>query len=157
MDAALAWFATWNALDREAFLRLLAPGFVARGAMDPAGVSGEATWEFMVAFRGTFPDQRWELGSWLVSDGDLLVCEVVESGTFAGPWPGPDRGISPTNRHYVSRAAMLFRFDADGLIVENESWYDSVDWFHQIGVDPNVGAPPGEIPDVSGVLLARSS
>jgi hypothetical protein len=37
---------------------------------------------------------------------------------------------------------MLFRFDPDGLIVENRTGYDSVDWFHQIGVDPNVGAPP---------------
>jgi hypothetical protein len=33
---------------------------------------------------------------------------------------------------------MFFRFDADGLILENNSWYDSVDWFRQIGVDPNI-------------------
>ena len=91
-----------------------------------------------------------------MSDRDLLVCEVLESGTFAGPWPGPERRIAPTNRAYVSDAVMLFRFDSDGLIVENQSWYDSVDWFHQIGVDPNVGAPPDEVPDVSTILRAPS-
>jgi steroid delta-isomerase-like uncharacterized protein len=154
-EAAREWLASWNRLDREAFLALLAPDFVGRGVMAPQGVTAEAIWDFMVAFRETFPDQRWELGRWLVSDRDLVVCEVVESGTFAGPWPDPGRAIVPTNRSYVSRAAMLFRFNPDGLIVENESWYDSVDWFHQIGVDPNVAAPPDEVPDVSAVLSAR--
>ena len=111
----------------------------------------------MVAFRETFPDQKWERGSWLVSDGDIVVCEVIESGTFAGPWPDPARRIAPTNRAYVSSAVMLFRFDPDGRIVENQSWYDSVDWFHQIGVDPNVAAPPGEVPDAAISRLARAS
>ena len=155
VEAAREWLASWNRLDREAFLALLAADFVARGVMAPQGVAADAIWDFMVAFRGTFPDQRWELGSWLVSEGDLVVCEVIESGTFVGAWPDPARAIMPTNRAYVSRAAMLFRFDDNGLIVENESWYDSVDWFHQIGVDPNVAAPPIEVPDVSAVLLAR--
>lgn len=154
-EAALEWFASWNRLDRDAFFALLAPDFVAKGVMAPAGLDKDAIWDFMVAFRATFPDQRWEPGAWLVGDGDLVVCEVIESGTFAGPWPDPRRAIAPTHRSYVSRAVMLFRFDADGLIVENESWYDSVDWFHQIGVDPNVAAPPDEAPDPSGIL-ARS-
>lgn len=103
----------------------------------------------MVAFRETFPDQQWKPGAWLVSDHDIVVCEVIESGTFAGRWPGLERRIAPTNRAYVSGAVMFFRFNADGLIIENQSRYDSVDWFHQIGVDPNVAAPPGEVPDVS--------
>lgn len=153
----MEWLASWNRLDRAAFLALLAPDFVASGVMAPQGVDGAAVWDFMVAFRSTFPDQKWERGGWLVSDRDLVVCEVIESGTFAGPWPDPARAISPTNRAYRSGAVMLFRFDADGLIVENESWYDSVDWFHQIGVDPNVAAPPGEVPDVSGVVQGRSA
>lgn len=155
-EAAGEWLASWNRIDREAFFALLAPDFVARGVMAPQGVSAAAVWDFMVAFRETFPDQKWELGTWLVSDRDLVVCEFIESGTFSGRWPDPGRAISPTNRAYVSRAVMLFRFNPDGLIVENESWYDSVDWFHQIGVDPNVAAPPDEVPDVSAVVLARS-
>jgi steroid delta-isomerase-like uncharacterized protein len=154
-EAASEWLASWNRLDREAFLALLAPEFVAKGVMAPQGIGAEAIWDFMVAFRETFPDQRWELGRWLVADRDLVVCEVVENGTFAGPWPDPGRAIPPTNRSYESRAVMLFRFNPDGLIVENESWYDSVDWFHQIGVDPNVAAPPNEVPDVTAVLSAR--
>ena len=144
-------------MDRAAFLALLSPDFVARGVMAPGGVDKDTIWNVMVAFRGTFPDQRWDLGDWLVSDHDLLVCEVIESGTFAGIWPDPKRGIAPTNRSYVSSAVMLFRFDSDGLIVENRTWYDSVDWFHQIGVDPNVGAPPQEVPDVAITRVARSS
>ena len=156
-EAALEWFASWNRIDRDAFLALLAPGFVAKGVMAPQGVDGETIWKVMVAFRETFHDQHWEPGRWLVSDRDLVVCEVFESGTFAGPWPDPGRKIAPTNRPYVSDAVMLFRFDPDGLIVENQSWYDSVDWFHQIGVDPNVAAPPGEVPDVSAIALAGTA
>jgi len=144
-------------MDGDAFFGLLAPGFVAKGVMAPQGVDRETIWNAVVAFRGTFPDQKWELGGWMVCDRDVIVCEVFESGTFAGPWPDPERMIPPTNRAYVSGAVMFFRFDADGLIVENQSWYDSVDWFHQIGVDPNVAAPPKEEPDAAFSRLARSS
>ena len=154
--AATAWFETWNRLDREAFFALLAPDFVAKGVMGPGGVDKETLWKLVVAFRETFPDQRWELGAWLACDGDIVVCEVVETGTFTGPWANPEQGTPPTNRSYVSHAAMFFRFDTDGLIVENESWYDSVDWFHQIGVDPNIAAPPGAEPDASAVARRRA-
>jgi steroid delta-isomerase-like uncharacterized protein len=152
-DAALAWLDTWNRMDREAFFALLAPDFVASGVMAPRGVDKEVIWDVMVAFRETFPDQRWELGTWLVGDGDIVVCEVIESGTFAGRWADPERDIAPTNRAYASSAVMFFRFDRDGLIVENRSWYDSVDWFHQIGVDPNVAAPADVIPDVTAIVV----
>jgi steroid delta-isomerase-like uncharacterized protein len=156
-EAAMEWLASWNRVDREAFFGLLAPDFVAKGVMAPRGVDKETIWNAVVAFRETFPDQKWELGGWIVCDRDIVVCEVLESGTFAGRWPDPERMIPPTNRDYVSAAVMFFRFDADGLVVENQSWYDSVDWFHQIGVDPNVAAPPRELPDASFSRLARSS
>jgi hypothetical protein len=141
VESVREWLRTWNTVDRDGFFDLLSPRFVGRGVMAPQGVDGEAMWNMMVAFRGTFPDIRWELGDWLVTQGDIAVCHLFESGTFTGRWPDPDRLIEPTSRPYRSEAVMLFRFDADGQIVENQSWYDSVDWFHQIGVDPNVGAP----------------
>lgn len=153
----MEWFASWNRIDREAFFSLLAPDFVAKGVMAPRGVDGDTIWNVMVAFRETFPDQQWEPGAWLVSEGDIVVCQVFESGTFAGRWPDAERAIAPTNRAYRSDAVMFFRFNADGLIVENQSWYDSVDWFHQIGVDPNVAAPPETVADVSIFLQAQSS
>lgn len=155
-EAAIEWLASWNRLDRDAFCGLLAPDFVAKGVMAPDGVDGEAIWNVMLAFRETFPDQKWELGEWLVSDGDLVVCEVLESGTFAGTWPDPTVDIAPTGRSYVSDAVMFFRFNADGLIVENQSWYDSVGWFRQIGVDPKVAAPPEGVSDAQAVLRAKS-
>jgi predicted ester cyclase len=142
-ESVMEWHRTWNEVDRAGFFELLSPRFVGKGVMAPQGIDSEAIWNMMVAFRETFPDIRWELGDWLVVDGDIAVCHLFESGTFTGRWPDADRAIEPTHRSYRSEAVMLFRFDADGLIVENKSWYDSVDWFHQIGVDPNVGAPPG--------------
>ena len=143
VESVKEWLRTWNTVDRDGFFDLLSPDFVGKGVMAPDGVDGEAIWKMMVDFRETFPDIRWELGDWLVVEGDIAVCQLFESGTFSGPWPDSDRIIEPTNRSYRSEAVMLFRFDADGLVVENKSWYDSVDWFHQIGVDPNLGAPPG--------------
>jgi hypothetical protein len=135
--SVMEWLRTWNVLDRDAFLALLSPEFVGKGVMAPQGLDGATMWGFMVEFRETFPDIKWELGEWLVCDGDICVCELFESGTFTGRWPGPQL-IEPTNRAYRSEAVMFFRFDADGLILENNSWYDSVDWFRQIGVDPNI-------------------
>lgn len=156
-EAAKEWFATWNGLDRDSFFGLLAPDFVAKGVMGPQGVDKETIWDVMVAFRTTFPDQKWELGKWLVSDGDIVVCEVFESGTFKGPWANPARELKPTNRSYLSGAVMFFRFNPDGLIIENQSWYDSVDWFHQIGVDPNLAAPPEAEPDSSSIVKGKLS
>jgi predicted ester cyclase len=154
-ESVMEWLRTWNAVDRDGFFELLSPRFVGKGVMAPEGVDGEAIWNMMVAFRETFPDISWELGDWLVADEDIAVCHLFESGTFTGRWPNRDLAIEPTSRSYRSEAVMLFRFDADGLIVENKSWYDSVDWFHQIGVDPNVGAPPGAAQVT--VLGARSA
>ncbi len=156
-EATKEWFRSWNTLDRDAFYALLAPDFVGKGVMGPQGVDKETMWKVMVAFRETFPDIKWELGNWLVSDHDIVVCEVFESGTFTGPWANPAREIEPTNRAYLSDAVMFFRFNAEGLIVENQRWYDSVDWFHQIGVDPNVGAPPEAEPDSSSIVKAKRS
>jgi hypothetical protein len=126
--SAREWLRTWNEVDREGFFELLSPHFVGKGVMAPQGVDGEAIWEMMVAFRETFPDIRWELGDWLVEQDDICVCHLFESGTFTGRWADPGRAIEPTRRSYRSEAVMLFRFDAEGLIVENKSWYDSVDW-----------------------------
>jgi hypothetical protein len=148
-QAAKEWFRTWNAMDKAGFLALLAPGFVAKGSMGPQGVDGETIWKVMVAFRETFPDIAWELGKWMVSDRDIVVCHLVERGTFTGPWANRARPVSPTRRSYASDTVMFFRFDDSGRILENQSWYDSVDWFHQIGVDPNVAAPPGGAPDAA--------
>lgn len=133
--AVKRWMETWNAVDREGFMALLAPNFVGKGVMAPQGLDADTMWNFMLAFRETFPDIRWEMGDWLVSEGDICVCHLFESGTFTGPWPGADERITPTNRAYRSEAVMFFRFDSAGLITENNSWYDSVDWFRQIGVD----------------------
>jgi predicted ester cyclase len=138
-------------MDKQGFLALLAPEFVGRGSMAPQGVDGETIWRVMVAFRETFPDIQWELGRWMVSDGPIVVCQLFESGTFSGPWANRTRPIAPTNRSYISDAVMYFRFDDAGRIVENQSWYDSVDWFHQIGVDPDVASPPGGEPDSASV------
>jgi ketosteroid isomerase-like protein len=141
-ESVREWLRTWNTVDRDGFLELLSPAFVGKGVMAPEGVDAETMWRMMVEFRGTFPDIAWELGDWMVAEDDICVCQLYESGTFTGPWAAQGRTIEPTGRSYRSEAVMLFRFDGDGRIVENKSWYDSVDWFHQIGVDPNVGAPP---------------
>src|SRR5688572_24437898 len=126
-DSVREFLRTWNSLDRDGFFRLLSPDFAGKGVMAPHGVDGETMWQMMVAFRETFPDIRWELGDWLVADGHIAVCHLFESGTFTGPWPDAELHIEPTGRSYRSAAVMYFRFDDAGRMVENESWYDSVD------------------------------
>ena len=138
-ESVIEWLRTWNTVDEDGFYGLLSADFVGKGVMAPDGVDAETMWQMMLAFRDTFPDIRWELGEWLVVQDRIAVCQLFESGTFCGRWP--NLMIEPTGQSYRSEAVMLFRFDGDGRITENKSWYDSVDWFHQIGVDPNIAAP----------------
>jgi SnoaL-like domain len=78
-----------------------------------------------------------------MSQGDTVVCEAMESGTFTGGdgWAAT-LGIEPTGRSYRIPTVLIFRFNEDGLIREYGTVCDRLLWLIQMGVDPSAAIRP---------------
>ena len=72
----------------------------------------------------------------IMAEGDKVACEVIETATFTGPMELPSGVLAPTNRSYKLPVASLFRVNAQGLIIEQRTYWDTADWERQIGIDP---------------------
>jgi len=69
------------------------------------------------SFGVAFPDIRWEVQS-ITAEGDLVVVEVIEKGTFKNTWELPNHyKIKPSGKSYESRNAIAF-YVRDGQIVK---------------------------------------
>lgn len=73
------------------------------------------------SFFKAFPDLKWELIS-IVSTGDTVACELIESGTMKAPYEIEGRSVAPTNRSYRVPFAAFFRVNTHGLLVEQEHY-----------------------------------
>ena len=91
-------------------------------------------------FDTALPDLKEEVVS-ILEQGDRVVCEVLETATFTGPMQLPTGALTPTNRPYKIPVGAFFRVNAQGLIVERRSYWDTADWERQIGIDPQLFAP----------------
>ena len=78
-------------------------------------------------FDKSVPDLKEEVIS-ITAEEDRVVCEVIETATFTGPMELPAGGIAPTNRSYKLPIGSFFRINAQGLIVEQRSYWDTADW-----------------------------
>jgi predicted ester cyclase len=75
-----------------------------------------------------FPDIRWEpVRSIDMGDG-WVVTEIVTTGTHNGPY----MGIPATGRSLTLRAAVLRRFNVDGLITNLHLYYDNMTLLQQL-------------------------
>ncbi len=84
------------------------------------------------AFRRSFPDLRMELKQ-LVAEGDTVVGRFSCSATHLGDW----RGHPPTGRRFENvDEVYFFTFEGDRIA---SFWgiEDTLDRFHQLGLDPN--------------------
>jgi predicted ester cyclase len=87
--------------------------------------------EWFGAFRGSFPDVHMELVE-LVADGDTVVGRFKCSATHLGEW----RGNEPTGRRFEDvDEVYFFGFDGD-RIASVWGLEDTLDRFHQLGLDP---------------------
>lgn len=89
----------------------------------------------MVALTKAFPDLKMEITK-IISHGDTVALEEVETGTFRGPLEGVTLIIPPTNRAYELHVACFFRINAEGLIAEMRNYWDTRSYFQQLGIDP---------------------
>jgi steroid delta-isomerase-like uncharacterized protein len=140
-ETVTAYWRAWTEHNRDLLLRLLAPDFVSRSSLSngrPAGKDLIAKGFHM--FDRALPNLREEVVS-MVSEGDRVACEVVETATFTGPMELSTGAIAPTNRSYTLPIASFFRINADGLIAEQRTYWDTARWAEQVGIDPALFAP----------------
>jgi ketosteroid isomerase-like protein len=117
--------AAMSARDLDAVDACLADDFVRYGE--------ETSWEPMpkTAFRAMgenftvpFPDYAWEITE-MVSDGNRVAVQLIETGTFIHPWDLRGRIIQPTNTKYVLHGAIFFTMNEDNLIQAYTYIHDS--------------------------------
>ena len=82
--------------DPEACREFLAADFACVSELRPS-FNADVFLARMELYRKSIPDIKLELGSWIISQGDTVVCEAMESGTFTG-----GDGWAATLRAWVS-------------------------------------------------------
>ena len=140
-ETVRSYWRAWSDHDLDRLLALLADAFVSRSSLS----QGRPADKDMIArgfkmFMKALPDLREELIS-VVAEGDSVACQIVETATFTGPMELPGGTVAPTNRAYTLAVGSFFRLDADGLLVEQRTYWDTASWAEQIGIDPKLFAP----------------
>jgi steroid delta-isomerase-like uncharacterized protein len=70
----------------------------------------------------------------IVISGDYIVFEVVSQGTFTGPLASPEGDIPPTGKRVLYKVAFIAKVNADGLIEEDRTYYDTAEVMRQLGL-----------------------
>ena len=128
--------------DQEGILSLLAPDYSLRSPLSGGTATKDMVAGGLKLFEKSFPDLKETVVSTTV-EGDWVVCEVVETATFTGSLDWPTGAIAPTNKSYKLPFA-FFRVDAQGLIAEQQNYWDTAAWVRQVGIDPKLFAPNPE-------------
>jgi steroid delta-isomerase-like uncharacterized protein len=140
-ETVQAFIRAFNAHDLDAVLACLAREWEAFGANSLGQRVGKEDWaKTWKVFEKALPDFKWEIVS-MLSKGDTVACEMVETGTWEGSFDVPGHTLAPTNRSYTSPCAAFFRFNANGLIVEMREYADRLAWCQQVGIDPRYLLP----------------
>jgi steroid delta-isomerase-like uncharacterized protein len=135
------YWRAWSEHNLDNLLALLAPEFISRSSLSQERAANKD----MIAmgfkmFDKALPDLKEELVS-IIAENDRVVCEVIETATFTGPMELPTGVIAPTNRPYKLPVGSFFHVNAQGLITEQHTYWDTADWERQIGIDPKLFAP----------------
>ena len=133
-DIASSLIAAFNGHDSERLASLYTNDQVTVLPGAPEPVRGRKNKEEMVAgyFRA-FPDLTLEIPLVLVS-GNHVVCAGHMAGTNAGPLVSPEGEMPPTGRRVKIRMAFILRVRPDGLIEEDQTYFDEAEFLKQLGL-----------------------
>ena len=101
------------------------------------GPAGQA--RIAEAFRRAFPDLDWRVDL-VLAEHDLVAARWTASGTHSGSWGD----LTPTGRRVEFSGVNIFRFGADGKVVEIWNHRDDLGLMEQLGTPIFAGAPPGK-------------
>ena len=125
---------TVNGGDPVAVTNLYTQDAVMIQSNEPGPVRGHAA--ILKSYQGSFrafPDMRVEFPSIMFS-GDTIISEGVCHGTFTGPMATPDGEVAPTGKSFKFRMVFLAKISPDGLIAEDRSYFDNLDFMKQLGL-----------------------
>jgi len=91
-------------------------------------------------FPAAFPDLTFEVQQIVVGDDDFAAVRGLQRGTHLGNFLGM---VPPTGKRVTWTGTAIFRFNADGKIVERWQDLDNLSLFQQLGVIPAFGAAQG--------------
>jgi steroid delta-isomerase-like uncharacterized protein len=143
-ETVINYWRAWNEHKLDDMLALLAPDFVSRSSLSQGRpVDIDVIARGFKIFDKSLPDLKEEIVS-IIAEGDIVVCQVIETATFTRAMELPTGVIEPTNRSYKLPFGAFFRVNSQGFIAEQRSYWDTADWERQIGIDPKLFAPKTE-------------
>ena len=128
------FFAALNAHDLDEVVAAIAPSANIR---TPIGsfTGGEAYREWILMHFRAMPDFTHEIRGIAAESDRSLAFELHATGTMTGPLAMPSGDLPPTGRTIDISASDFWQFE-DGLIVEYHLYFDRLDFFGQLGLNP---------------------
>ena len=124
----------WDNQDMAALVQLYAEDATMIMPGEPEPIRGRKAIEKNQAdFLRAMPDFSIEFTLILIS-GNHIVFEGVSRGTFTGPLVSPEGDIPPTGRSVKIKFAFIAKVNADGLIEEDRTYYDTAEFMKQLGL-----------------------
>lgn len=124
-----------NAGDFDGFAELLADDFVEHEQTPGLEPTKEGVLEFFRAYRGAFPDLRFEAEE-LFTSGDKVAVYYRTTGTHSGEF----MGMPATGKSFDVHGVDIVRFGDDGVAREHWGVFDAMGMMQQLGAMPT-GAP----------------
>jgi len=126
-----SYLAAWNFHDVERAAKHFAEDVVYFDASVGTPVTGKAaaTSGVVANFIHAAPDLIWGIRGSPIAEDDQVAFEWAFSGTNSGEWAD---GTAATGKRFMFRGASVFTI-RDGLIAEQSDYYDSLDFFRQLG------------------------
>ncbi|TMI26249.1 ester cyclase [Candidatus Bathyarchaeota archaeon] len=115
---------------------LYAPDAVRYDPVTAQGMKGRDAirkWHEMIVKAFTDADSRVVS---IISKGDFAAAEWAATGIHSGAFEMPMGTVGPTNRRVTLRGATFYRFNREGLIVEQYDYWDNANFAQQLGVKP---------------------
>ncbi len=124
----------WDDKDIKALVQHYTEDAVMFMPGEPEPIKGrDAIANNQAAFFRAMPDLKLSFNLVLIS-GNHVAFEGVVRGTFTGPLATPDGDIPPTGNKADLKFAFIGRVNADGLIEEDRTYYDTAEFMRQLGV-----------------------
>ena len=124
----------WNDHDMDALAQIYAEDAVMYMPGEPEAIRGrKAIIKNQAAFIRAMPDMTMKLKI-IASQGNYVAFEGIVTGTFTGPLTSPEGDIQPTGRSAKIGLAFFAKVNSDGLIEEDKTYFDNLDFFKQLGI-----------------------
>ena len=124
----------YDSRDMAAFAQLYAEDATLFMPGEPEPIQGrEAIEKNQAAAFRAMPDMSVKFTLISIS-GKYIVFEGVSQGTFTGPLATPAGDIPPTGKSASLRLACILKVNADGLVEEDRTYFDNLDFMKQLGL-----------------------